>query len=70
MTIKMDKREWIKYFNQCLTTILNEFSANSILVEEVVVEYYTSTLHASISMFVKRARKKNLVEKFKESKNV
>jgi hypothetical protein len=51
IAVKMDKREWIKDFNQRFTTILNKFSINSTLTK-VVVEYCTC-LHASIARFAK-----------------
>jgi hypothetical protein len=55
VALKMEKKEKVKDFNQCFTTILNKFPVDSSPVEALMVEYYTSTLHPSIGMFVKRA---------------
>jgi len=49
----MDKKEWIKYFNKCFTTILNKFLVKSSPTDEVVVQYFTYALDPSISIFVK-----------------
>jgi hypothetical protein len=57
-------------FNQRFTTILKKFSANSQPTKAVVVEYYTSTLHASISMFVKKTGKTTLAKNYEEAMKV
>jgi hypothetical protein len=66
----MENKEKIKYSNQHLKTILNKFHVDNMLTEAFPVEYYTSSLHPSIAMFVKRAHKPNLVENFEEAKDV
>jgi hypothetical protein len=70
ISIKMEKKEKIKYFNQHFTTILNKFHVDVEPIEALTVEYYTSSLHPSIAMFVKRAGKTTLAENFEEAKNV
>jgi len=62
----MNKKEGIKYFNQHFTIILSKILANFSLNKEVVIEYYTFALHASIAMLVKRASKNTLVENLKK----
>jgi hypothetical protein len=66
----MEKKERIKDFNQCFTTIWNKFPINSQPTEGVVVEYYTFSLHAYITMCIKRTSKNRLVENFEEAKKV
>jgi hypothetical protein len=51
-------------------TILNKFHVDVQPTKALVVEYYNSSLHASISMFVKRLGKLTLAENYKEAKNV
>jgi hypothetical protein len=57
VALKMEKKEKVKDFNQCFTTILNNFTTETAPLEPLTVEYYTSTLHPSIGMFVKCAGK-------------
>ena len=67
MALRMDKKEKVQYFNQKFAAHLNNFSATINLVEETLIEYYTSALCPSIVMFVKRAVKPSLVETYEES---
>jgi hypothetical protein len=69
ISINMETNEKIKYFNQHFMTILNKFPTYVESTEAFNIEYYTS-LHPSISMFVKRANKTTLEEIFEEAKNV
>jgi len=57
ISIKMEKKEKIKYFNQFFAIILNKFPTDAQPIEALTVNYYTSSLHPCISMFVKRATK-------------
>ena len=66
----MDKKEKVQDFNQRFTPHLNNFSAIIKLVEETLIEYYTSTLSPSISMFVKRSINPSLAETYGESNKV
>ena len=51
-------------------TILNKFQPTTKPTQELQIEVYANTLLASISMFVKRAAKKTLVENFEEAKTI
>lgn len=66
----MEKKVKLKYFNQCFTTILKKFLDGAISVEALTLEYYTSSLHPSIGMFVKRANRPTFAQNFEESKEV
>jgi hypothetical protein len=61
-------KERVKYFNQIFTTILKKFYPMAKPTQELQIEVYANALPASISMFVKRATKKTLVENFEEAK--
>jgi hypothetical protein len=41
MTLKMENKGKVKYFNQHFTTILNKIPANVSLMEALQVEFYT-----------------------------
>jgi hypothetical protein len=49
----MEKKEKVKDFNQCFTTVLNKFYIETAPLESLAIEYYTLTLIPSIGMFVK-----------------
>jgi len=66
----MSLKERVKYFNQRFTTILNKFQPTAKPTQELQIEVYANVLLASISMFVKRAAKKNLAENFEEAKMI
>jgi hypothetical protein len=51
-------------------TILNKFIVDAQPIEELILEYYTTTLHPSISMFVKRVGKVIQTQNCEEAKNV
>ena len=67
LALRMDKKEKVQYFNQRFVSHLNNFSAIIKLVEETLIEYYTSTLFPSIAMFVKRSVNPSLVETYEEA---
>ena len=69
-SMNMEKKEKVQDFNQIFTTLLNSFSAATKLVEDSLVEYYTTTLYPPIPMFVKRAINPTLVENYEESNRV
>ena len=50
-TIKINKKERVKGFNQRFITLLNIIHIKP--AEEVHIEYYTSALPPNIAMFVK-----------------
>ena len=52
------------------TTLLNNFSAATKPAQESLIEYYTTTLDPTITMFVKRSSKITLVENYEEAKKV
>jgi hypothetical protein len=58
--IKINNTDKIKYFNQISITLLNKIPGKP--TEEVQIEFYTVALLPPIAMFVKREKKKTLVE--------
>ena len=54
LSMKMDKKEKIQYFNHIFTSLLSSFSATNKPAEVSLIEYYTTTLYPPIAMFVKR----------------
>ena len=70
MSMRMEKKEKVQYFNHRFTTLLNRFSATTKPADESLVEYYTTTLYPTIEMFVKRVGKATLVENYEEAKKV
>lgn len=63
----MDLKEKIKYFNQIFTTLLNKIPTTSWSTNEVLIEFYTSTIPITITMFVKRMGNPTLKETLDES---
>ena len=49
---------------------MSNFSATNKLAEQLLVEYYTTTLSPQLEMFVKREVKLTLVENFEEALKV
>jgi hypothetical protein len=70
VALNMGKKENIKDFNQCFTTILHKFTIETTPLEPLIVEYYTSTFLPSIGMLVKSANKTTLAQNFEEFKEV
>ena len=48
-------------------TLRNRIPATSRLAEDVIIEFYTSSLPVSMAMFVRRAAKSTLTETFDEA---
>jgi hypothetical protein len=67
LRIKMEAKEKIKYFNQRFLTLMKIIPQASNPGEDVSIEFYTSALPVSITMFVNYAEKISLEEFFKES---
>jgi hypothetical protein len=65
--IKMDTNEKVKYFNQHLFSLLKQIPRASKPVEDVTIEFYTSSLPMSMAMFVKNAEKIPLRQTFQEA---
>jgi hypothetical protein len=66
----MSSKEWVKYFNQIFTTILNKFHPEAKPTQEVKIEVYANALPTFISMFVKRVSKRTLAKNFEEAKMI
>ena len=64
LSMKMENKEKVQYFNQRFTTLLNNFSAGAKPAEESLVKYYTIALYPPIAMFVKRKVNLTLVENY------
>lgn len=58
----MEKKEKVKDFNQRFNHILNKFLENIKPHDSITIDYYTSTLPASVTQFVKRTVKQTLME--------
>ena len=67
LSLRMEKKEKVQYFNQIFTNHLRNFSATNKPAEELLVEYYTTTLSPQLEMLMKRAVKLTLVENFEEA---
>lgn len=65
--IKMDEREKVRDFNQRFLTLMTKIPQASKHVEDVSIDFYTSTLPVSMAIFVKRGEKNTLEATFKES---
>jgi hypothetical protein len=63
----MDAKEKVKDFNQRFLTLMNKIPQASKPVEDVSIEFYTSSLPFSMEMFVKRDEKNTLEATFKEA---
>jgi hypothetical protein len=50
----MTPKEKIKYFNQIFLTLMNKIMEDSRPIDNVIIEFYTTTFPYSISIFVKR----------------
>ena len=70
LSMTMDNKEKVQYFNQIFTTLLNSFNAMTKPTEDSLVEYYTTTLYPPIAMFVKREVKPTLVENYEKAKRL
>jgi hypothetical protein len=60
----------VKYFHQCFTTILKKFPIDVSPIEALTIEFYTSSIHPSIGMFVKRFGNPDLAHNFVDAKEV
>jgi hypothetical protein len=65
--IKMDTNEKVKDFNQRFLSLLKWISRASKHVEDVTIEFYTSSLPMSMAMFVKNIEKATLEANFQEA---
>ena len=70
LSLGMENKEKVKYFNQRFASHLNNFSATINPVEETLIEYYTSALCPIIPMFFKRSVNPSLVETYEETNKV
>jgi hypothetical protein len=66
-SLKMNPKEKVKYFNQIFLTLKNRIPADSMLVESLIVAYYTKDLHNNIAIWVKRSKKSTFLDAFKEA---
>ena len=70
LSLRMDKKEKVQYFNQRFAAHLNNFSATINPTEETLIEYYTLALCTSIAMLVKSAIKPSLMETYEEDNKI
>jgi predicted NAD/FAD-binding protein len=63
--IRMNENEKVKDFNERFITLLNRIPIKP--AKAVQIEYYTSSLHPNIAMFVKNQEKTNFGGQFCKS---
>jgi hypothetical protein len=68
--LKMNPKEKVKDFNQIFLTLKNRIPTDSMLVESLIVAYYTTTLHNNIAIWVRRSKKNTLLEAFEEASQI
>lgn len=58
--IRMDNKEKVKDFNKIFLSLRNKIHVDSRTNEELVIEFYTSSLPQMMAMFVKHKEKATL----------
>jgi regulatory protein YycH of two-component signal transduction system YycFG len=66
----MNPKEKIKDFNQRFLTLKNRILVDSMPAENLIVAYYTKSLHQNVAIWVKRSKKATLLESFKEASQI
>jgi hypothetical protein len=56
----MEEKDKVKDFNQIFLTLINKIPLASKPADDVSIEFYTSSLLVSMTMFVKRDKKGTL----------
>jgi hypothetical protein len=69
-SLNMNPKEKIKYFNQRFLTLKNRIPINSMPTENLIVAYYTKSLHQNLEFWVKRSKKEMLLEAFEEASQI
>jgi hypothetical protein len=69
-SLKMNPKEKVKDFNQRFLMLKNKIPTDSMLVESLIVAYYTKALHNNIEIWVKRSKKNTLLEPFEEASQI
>jgi hypothetical protein len=69
-SLKMNPKENIKDFNQRFLTLKNQIPTNSMPTENLIITYYTKSLHQNIAIWVKRSKKATLLEAFEEASQI
>jgi hypothetical protein len=69
-SLKMNRKEKIKDFNQRFLTLKNRIPVDSMSAENLIVTYYTKSLHQNIAIWVKRSKKATLLEAFEEASQI
>jgi hypothetical protein len=68
--IKMDAKELVNDYNRCFLSLLRQILRASNPTEDVSIEFYTSSLHISMAIFVNNVEKSTLEEAFQEALKV
>jgi hypothetical protein len=69
-SLRMNRKEKCKDFNQIFLTLKNRIPADSMPAESLIIAYYTKALHQSIAIWVKRSKKDTLLEAFEEASQI
>jgi hypothetical protein len=69
-SLRMNPKEKIKDFNQIFLTLKNRIPTNLMPAENLIIAYYTKSLHQSIAIWVKRSKKAMLLEAFEEASQI
>ena len=64
--MKMNPKDKVKDFNQRFLTLKNKIPTESMPVENLIIAYYDKALQRNIAIWVKRSKKKTLLEAFEE----
>ena len=69
-SLKMNPKEKVKDFNQRFLILKNKIPVDLMPAESLIVTYYTKALHNNIAIWVKRSKKKTLLEAFEEASQI
>ena len=69
-SLKMNPKEKIKDFNQRFLTLKNRIPIDAMPTKNLIIAYYTKSLHWNIAIWVKRSKKSTLLEAFTEPSQI
>jgi hypothetical protein len=69
-SLKMNPKEKVKDFKKIFFMLKNKIPTNLMSVESLIVAYYTKSLYNNIAIWVKRYKKKTLLEDSEESSQI
>jgi hypothetical protein len=69
-SLRMNPKEKIKDFNQRFITLKNRIPTDSMPAKNIIIAYYTKSLHQSIAIWVNKSKKATLLEAFEEASHI